>query len=53
VKSQEGKPFLTYLIVAVSVVVVFFVAITLATVVLFDEYALRASYFTHGMCVRA
>lgn len=50
-KSEEGRPFLTYVIIVVSVIVMLLVTITSAPNLLLDEYALRASYFTHGMRV--
>jgi membrane associated rhomboid family serine protease len=51
VNSKEGRPILTYVIIVVSVIVMIHATITSASSLLYDEYALRASYFTHGMRV--
>ncbi len=45
----EGKPLLTYGIIAVSVIVMILASVTSASGVLLDEYALRPSYVTQGM----
>jgi len=52
VKSKEGRPTLTYGIIIVSVIVMLHATIFPAvSSLLYDEYALRPSYFTHGMRV--
>jgi membrane associated rhomboid family serine protease len=51
VKSKEGRPILTYVIIAASALVMLHEAIlpASATSLLYDEYALNPSYVTHGM----
>lgn len=47
--AKEGKPIFTYIIIAISVVVMLLATVSPSTALLYDEYALHASYFTHGM----
>jgi len=49
VKGKEGRPILTYVIIVVSVIIMLHATVTSASSLIIDEYALRASYFTHGM----
>ena len=51
VDSKEGQPILTYIIIVISVVVMLLATVYSDSGMLYDEYALRASYFTHGMRV--
>lgn len=48
-KSKEGRPILTYVIIVVSTIIMLHATVTSASGLIYDEYALRASYFTHGM----
>lgn len=48
-KSKEGRPILTYVIIVVSTIIMLHATVTSASSLIIDEYALRASYFAHGM----
>jgi membrane associated rhomboid family serine protease len=51
VKSKEGRPILTYVVIAVSALVMLHETVLPASAssLLYDEYALSPSYITHGM----
>jgi len=48
-EAERGRPFLTYAIIVVMAIVMIHATMSSASGRLYDEYALRASYLTHGL----